>query len=114
MNENIEELSNLETIQMEPFRNDLVQMPVVDNIDMNLAQKAALRSKRRKVSMGIYADLNFIPPTSNVVERLFSTARLVLTDYRKSMSPSTFECVMFLKFNSSLWDLNLVSKIIKE
>ena len=114
MNENIEELSNLETIQMEPFRNDLVQMPVVDNVDMNLAQKAALRSKRRKVSTGIYADLNFIPPTSNVVERLFSTARLVLTDYRKSMSPYTFECVMFLKFNSSLWDLNLVSKIIKE
>jgi hypothetical protein len=26
MNENIDELSNLETIQMEPFRNDLVQM----------------------------------------------------------------------------------------
>ena len=61
---------------------------------------------------GEYLNLNFVPPTSNVVERLFSNARLVLTDYRKSLTPYTFECVMFLKINRNFWDLDLVAKIV--
>ncbi len=68
--------------------------------------------KKRKVTSNEYIDLGFIPPTSNIVERLFSAARLVLTDYRKSMSPYTFECVMFLKVNRGLWDSSLVSNIV--
>ena len=68
--------------------------------------------KKRKVITNEFIDLSFIPPTSNIVERLFSAARLVLTDYRKSMSPYTFECVMFLKINRDLWDASLVSNIV--
>lgn len=88
----------------------------VDNIvatddNLSLVQKA-LKNKRRKVSHGEYSSLNFVPPTSNVVERLFSNARLVLTDYRKSMSPYTFECVMFLKINREYWNLDVVAKIV--
>ena len=58
-----------------------------------------------------YVDLNWVPPTSNVVERLFSAARQKLTDYRKSMSPYTFECVMFLKVNRKYWDIDLVNEV---
>ena len=79
--------------------------------ELTLVQKA-LKNKRRKVVHGEYLNLNFVPPTSNVVERLFSNARLVLTDYRKSMTPYTFECVMFLKINRNFWDLDLVAKIV--
>ena len=68
--------------------------------------------KKRKVITNEFIDMSFIPPTSNIVERLFSAARLVLTDYRKSMSPYTFECVMFLKINRELWDASLVSNIV--
>ena len=68
--------------------------------------------KKRKVLNNEFIDICFIPPTSNIVERLFSAARLVLTDYRKSMSPYTFECVMFLKMNRKLWDASLVSNIV--
>ena len=81
---------------------------------MTLAQKA-INNKRRKTSKDPnfdFINLEFIPPTSNVVERLFSSARLILTDYRKSMSPYTFECIMFLKFNSNLWDISTVSKVV--
>jgi hypothetical protein len=67
-----------------------------DDDELTLVQKA-LKNKRRKIVHGEYLNLNFVPPTSNVVERLFSNARLVLTEYRKSMTPYTFECVMFLK-----------------
>ena len=78
---------------------------------LSLVQRA-LKNKRRKVISGEYSCLTFVPPTSNAVERLFSNARLVLTDYRKSMTPYTFECVMFLKFNREYWDLDLVAKIV--
>ena len=67
--------------------------------------------KKRKMNHSTYVDTTFIPATSNVVERLFSGARLVLTDYRKSMTPYTFECLMFLKMNRNLWDLSLVAKL---
>ena len=76
-----------------------------------LVQKV-LKNKRRKVVHGEYSSLNFVPPTSNVVERLFSNARLVLTDYRKSMTPYTFECVMFLKINRGFWNLDTVAKVV--
>ena len=79
--------------------------------ELTLVQKA-LKNKRRKVVHGEYSSLNFVPPTSNVVERLFSNARLVLTDYRKSMTPYTFECVMFLKINRGFWNLDTVAKVV--
>ena len=72
----------------------------------------ALKNKRRKVINEEYCDLTYVPPTSNIVERLFSKARLVLTDYRKSMTPYTFECVMFLKMNQEYWDLDVVANMV--
>ena len=54
---------------------------------LSLVQRA-LKNKRRKVISGEYSCLTFVPPTSNAVERLFSNARLVLTDYRKSTTPT--------------------------
>src|SRR6476620_8166040 len=68
--------------------------------------------KKKKVSKNEYVDVRFIPPTSNIVERLFSAARLVLTDYQKCMSLYTFECIMFLMVNKTLWDSSLVSNIV--
>jgi hypothetical protein len=73
---------------------------------------AALKTKKRKIVPCPYVDVSHLPPTSNIVERLLSSARLVLTDYRKSMTPYTFECVMFLKFNRKYWDNVLVSKVL--
>lgn len=70
-----------------------------------------LALKKRKIIKSSYVDTTLIPPTSNVVERLFSGARLILTDYRKSMSPYTFECLMFLKINRDLWDISLIAKL---
>lgn len=77
----------------------------------SLSAQALNRVKRRKV-LAEYVSLDHIPPTSNIVERLFSAARLILTDYRKSMDPYTFECLLFLKVNRKKWDINLVSKLV--
>ena len=111
---NVDELSETQINQLKVFDTAVINLAEEETPCKNLAEQA-MRNKRRKVSTARdhhYINLEFIPPTSNVVERLFSSARLVLTDYRKSMTPYTFECVMFLKFNATMWDINTVSKIV--
>jgi len=58
-----------------------------------------------------YHDVSYIPPTSDVVERLFSKCKLILTDNRKAMTPYTFECVVFLGVNRVLWDKIEIQKL---
>ena len=66
----------------------------------NLTIEALSTQKRQRREGGTkFISLQQIPPPSNVCERAFSTSRLILTDYRKSMSPHTFECLMLLKLN---------------
>lgn len=110
--DDIDDLSEDEKIAVEPFRiTSSSSTDVSPEKSTSVALLALKKMKKRKVSLG-YASLDHIPPTSNIVERLFSSARLVLTDYRKSMDPYTFECLMFLKVNRSDWDINLVSNVI--
>ncbi|KAG6949909.1 hypothetical protein JG687_00014560 [Phytophthora cactorum] len=46
-----------------------------------------------------------IPPTSNIVERLFSVARITLGLERHNMLPITFEAILFLRLNDGYWDV---------
>ncbi|KAG6950641.1 hypothetical protein JG688_00014068 [Phytophthora aleatoria] len=55
--------------------------------------------KRRKVDAApsTYTFLAAIPPTSNVAERLFSSARAVLRHEHHRLSPMALEMILFLK-----------------
>ncbi|KAG6954666.1 hypothetical protein JG688_00012242, partial [Phytophthora aleatoria] len=55
-----------------------------------------------------YKLLSAIPPTSNVVDKLFSVARGVLRHERRRMSPMTLDMILFLKVNASYWDVATV------
>ncbi len=55
-----------------------------------------------------YRNLSHVAPTSNIIERLFSRAGLVLTDLRNRTSPHYFECVMLLFVNSSMWNVKTI------
>lgn len=107
---NFDKLNSTEKELLEPFRQP-INKPLEPGISQDISYAIRGLQKKRKV-MNEFIDVSFIPPTSNMVERLFSAARLVLTDYRKVMTPYTFECVMFLKINRNLWDASLVSKIV--
>jgi len=74
-----------------------------------------LRANRRRSddAPSEYADLRFILPTSNVVERLLSVAKYILTYSRKHMHPINFETVIFLRTNRSYWDCDTVAKSIE-
>ena len=110
----IETLTETEKCALESFLDSASQRTVDSSPERNnFFVIQALKGKKKMKVDSPYPDLKHIPPTSNIVERLFSSARRVLTDYRKSMSPYSFECVMFLKSNRKLWDLSLVAKVME-
>ena len=77
---------------------------------------AARALKKQRMSLShtaqLYGDIRFILSTSNICERLFSTAGYVLNDRRKSIAPTNLESQLFLHSNSDLWDSNDINKII--
>jgi hypothetical protein len=79
-------------------------------------QKLELRIKRRKKSNDnialSYMNLDVLAGTSVLCERLFSAAKFILTDLRKSTSPSVFEAILLLKVNRSEWDVHTVGKAL--
>ncbi|KAG2787579.1 hypothetical protein PC129_g23264 [Phytophthora cactorum] len=69
--------------------------------------------KRRKVvGQQVYVLLAAIPPTSNMVERLFSSARSVLRHERHRLTPMTLEMLLFLQVIAKYWDVALVNTCI--
>jgi hypothetical protein len=54
--------------------------------------------------MDEYVDLSHVIGTSDVVERLFSACKLVMTDRRKGMGPEMLDMIMMLKHNQDLWN----------
>ena len=72
---------------------------------------AATAMKRRHDEMqaqsknhSAYIDLTYIPATSVVAESGLSTAKYVLSDHRRSMSPQLFNAIVFLKLNRRFWN----------
>ena len=114
IDDEVDDLDITQRVLLDPFRrtNNPSAGVAISPIKPDTPYALLRLKKKRKVTNNEFIDVCFIPPTSNIVERLFSAARLVLTDYRKSMSPYTFECLMFLKINRKLWDASLVSKIV--
>ena len=48
-------------------------------------------------------DLSHVIGTSDVVERLLSACKLVMTDRRRGVGPETLDMIMTLKHNQDLW-----------
>jgi hypothetical protein len=80
-------------------------------VELSYAQKLELRMKRRKTSTddiaGQYINLGILCGTSVSCERLFSAAKHILTDTRKSTSPAVFESILLLKVNRNNNKTNL-------
>jgi hypothetical protein len=101
----VSEKGALKNLKMEQNANPSPQK------DLSFAERALKRVRRQT---RIYADPCFISPTSNVVERLFSTAKFVFSDLRRSLLPRNLEMLLFLKLNRDLWDLGLLAKVVNK
>ncbi len=63
--------------------------------------KAALVKKEKATK---YHSTKHVSPTSNICERLFSRASIIMTPNRRSMDPDMLEMIIMLRFNKDLWD----------
>ena len=79
--------------------------PVVDEEHTDsFAERALKRSRITTVSSNQFINTNFLLPTSNDVERLFSMSKRIFTVKRRSLARSTLEALMFLNRNRALWN----------
>ena len=53
-----------------------------------------------------------VSPTSNIAERLFSRAGIIMRPSRRGMDPSTLEMLLMLRFNKDMWSEESVQNII--
>jgi hypothetical protein len=60
-----------------------------------------------------YVNLQFRLSTSNVVESLFSLARVILTHQHKSMSPIVFEAMLNFHKNREYWSVIDVAQAMR-
>ena len=70
--------------------------------------------KRRKLIVSKYRPMQHISPTSNVCERLFSRAKLIMRPHRKMMTPYHLDMLIFLRSNKELWDATTVEECLKD
>ena len=66
----------------------------------------------QKLSKGPTCYLEWIKPSSNIVERLNSRAKLVFGTSHHRLSPGSLEENLFLYVNKRFWDISVVDKII--
>jgi hypothetical protein len=61
-----------------------------------------------------YHYVHHILSTSNIVARLFSRAKLVKTDHRKTMTAAHPGAVLFLRYNKSRWNAETIQGLLDE
>jgi hypothetical protein len=59
-----------------------------------------------------YRSLKHLSVTSNIVERLFSRAKIIFAPHRRHMSPYHLELLLLLRMNKDLWTPQTVQEII--
>ena len=60
-------------------------------------------NKRARTDKSKYRSTQHVTATSNLCERLFSLAKLIMSYLRKHMDPDHLEWLLFLKANKNLW-----------
>jgi len=79
------------------------------------AHKESQDRKRARVEKSNYRSTEHVSATSNICERLFSLAKLIMTHLRKHMDPDTLNMILFLKANKQLWaEKNIIDEIIAD
>ena len=70
------------------------------------------RKKARIAPPSVYRSVKHVFPATNIVERLFSRAKIVLSDLRNRMLSRHLEDVLFLRVNRHLWNKVTIQMIL--
>lgn len=95
---------------------DPVTLPGEAKENLTLEEEIALAveaSKREALRTGSgYRSTLHVSPTSNIVERLFSRASIIMRPHRRCMDPSTCEMLIMLRCNKDIWNQKTLQDII--
>ncbi len=95
-------MTDNESHAVRDFQVETTSSGVANESDDSLAVRARKRPKLDASSGTTYMNVQFVLPTTNICERLFSQAKLPLCDRRQGILPSNFEKQMFIKQNASM------------
>jgi hypothetical protein len=93
------EKKTVEVYLLDPVEEDEAEMKEDYAMRMARLEEEAKAPKGKSK----YRSLAHIAPTSVIVERLFSRAKLIMTPHRRCMDPSTLEMLLLLRYNKDLW-----------
>jgi len=82
-----------------------------EETDVGYAERVLLnanRAKKQRNDVSKYRSTRHVISQSNLCERLFSLAKLIMSDRRKSMHPKTLNNVLLLRANRHLWNGRLI------
>jgi len=97
------------------FAKNSNQDSVSSSSSSNWIQNAVLDSEVSDNSDKIssrYRRFDHVSVTSNVVERLFSRAKIIMNPYRKHMDPFHLELLLFLRYNKEYWDAEDIERLM--
>jgi hypothetical protein len=80
-----------------------VEMTTPSEVDGESFAQQAFKRRRLARPKDLFIDTEFVPPTSNICERLFSQSKLIFTDQWRALKPATLEMLVFLRANRNLW-----------
>ncbi|KAG3101331.1 hypothetical protein PI125_g14480 [Phytophthora idaei] len=104
-------LTRAEKAALPPFANGAPPGPPADGEDEGSFVERPKKRCKLAVEEQQYALLRSIPPTSNMVERFFSLAGVAFGHERNSLHPVTLEQILFLRQNSSYWNVRTVDSV---
>jgi hypothetical protein len=84
-----------------------VQISFEEEMRNEVNSKIAAKSKPPA-----YRSTFHISATSNIVERLFSRAGIIMSPRRRGMDPSTLEMLVMLRLNKDMWSAKTLQVII--
>ncbi|KAG4049417.1 hypothetical protein PC123_g15292 [Phytophthora cactorum] len=108
----VKRLSRGERSALQPLKKAAKpSAPAPKPVKMGIADRI-LKKRKTESTPCAFELLDVIPSTSNIVERLFSSARMVLRYKRSRLSPFTLKMILFLRVNETYWDVTTVDACI--
>jgi hypothetical protein len=81
---------------------------IEDDTALNIVESARKKQRQSYANHRNYSSVAHIRPTSNIVERLFSRAKFIMTDSRRHMDPDHLNELLTLKFHIAHWNSSTV------
>ncbi|KAK1929048.1 hypothetical protein P3T76_015488 [Phytophthora citrophthora] len=85
----------------------------VDDKPLSFVDEAKRKRRKLEAKQPAFMDTDFVPPMSNLCERLLSKSKQHLDLLSQSMKPSDLGVLLFLRANREFWSKEMVHKIAK-